>query len=94
MNQRDFTSFDVSRSHSRSEPASDLTERVLLALSARQTLSEEDLISEAGGDAHRLRAVIETLVNLKLINLGRAGVLQISDSGKIAIASKLLSISD
>jgi Mn-dependent DtxR family transcriptional regulator len=90
--QRNFASLDASRSRSSSEPASDLAECILLKLQEMGLASEDDLASAVGGDALSVRATIETLSNLKLINVTAAGRLELSDAGKTIISLNLLSV--
>lgn len=88
---RNFNLLDLSRSNSTSGPASDLPERILQRLDAASPSSEHELIDSVVGEPSDVLVAIQTMIKLKLINNTDAK-LQISEAGKIALQSELLSI--
>jgi predicted transcriptional regulator len=89
---RNFYSIDVGRSRTTSGPASDLAERILLRLDETPS-SGEALATAVGGDPTEIRELVRTMINLKLIEGSTETNLALSSSGRVALETKLLSIS-
>jgi len=90
---RNFYSIDVGRSRTTSGPASELAERILTTLSGSPSITGQSLVQAVGGDPSEVEELVQTMINLKLIQRPTKTKLALSSSGKIALENKLLSIS-
>lgn len=92
-NSRNFYSIDLGRSRTTSGLASDLAERILEALSGDHAFNGESLAAAVGADPTEVQELVHAMINLKLIRRSAQMDLALSSSGKVALETKLLSIS-
>lgn len=92
-NSRNFYSIDLGRSRTPSGLASDLAERILATLNESSSITGETLAEAIGADPVEVQDLVHAMVNLKLIQRSAQMNLALSASGKIALESKLLSVS-
>lgn len=90
---RNFYSIDVGRSPTTSALASNLAERILETLNVGHALTGESVAEAVGADPTEVQELIHTMINLKLIQRSAQMNLALSSSGKVALESKLLSVS-
>ena len=88
---RSYYSIDVGRSRTTSGPANDLAERILVTLEGAPS-SGQALATAVGGDPAEIRELVQTMINLKLIQGSTETNLALSSSGRVALETKMLSI--
>jgi len=92
-NSRNFYSIDLGRSRTTSGLASDLAERILATLNRSSSFTRESLAEAIDADPVEIQELVHAMINLKLIQRSEQVNLTLSSSGKIALESKLLSVS-
>jgi Mn-dependent DtxR family transcriptional regulator len=89
---RNFYTIDIGRPRTTSGLADDLAEKILLTLGGSHTITQKSLAETLGGDPAEIQELVHTMINLKLIEPSKTK-LTLSASGKIALKTKLLSVS-
>ena len=90
---RNFNTINATQFSSTSGPASDLVERLLSKLNEVGPLSRSKLAAALRIDSNEIQLIIETLLNLKVVDIDQKSQLRISESGKRVLESNSLSVS-